>query len=299
MTQQTEASPSTGMWAKIKPAVPYLLTAGLFTLGAYALYRLLQPVNFKDVMTQVRGTPWHIIALSLLATFTGYAALIGYDWSALRYLGKKLPFPVIVTGGFLGYALGNTVGAGPVTGGAVRYRIYSSLGLTGYDIAAIAIFGSVAFGLGATIVGFGALVYHPYALQSLTSISPVILRWAGVAALAVSFGLLTAITFRTSEITLRGHSFSTPSFRLLSGQLLFTAIDIVMAATVLYLLLPPNDMNFATFLAVFAAAIFAGVASHVPGGVGVFETIIITALPSSVPVDQACLLYTSPSPRDS
>ena len=57
MTQQTEASPSTGMWAKIKPAVPYLLTAGLFTLGAYALYRLLQPVNFKDVMTQVRGTP--------------------------------------------------------------------------------------------------------------------------------------------------------------------------------------------------------------------------------------------------
>ena len=294
VTQQTEASQSTGMWAKIKPAVPYLLTAGLFTLGAYALYRLLQPVNFKDVMAQVRDTPWHIIALSLLATFTGYAALIGYDWSALRYLGKKLPFPVIVTGGFLGYALGNTVGAGPVTGGAVRYRIYSSLGLTGYDIAAIAVFGSVAFGLGAMIVGFGALAYHPYALHSLTSISPAILRWVGIAALVVSFGLLTAITFRKSEITLRGHSFSTPSFRLLSGQLLFTAIDIVMAATVLYLLLPPNDMNFATFLAVFAAAIFAGVASHVPGGVGVFETIIITALPPSVPVDQAAaglLLY--------
>nr|MDA3858780.1 bifunctional lysylphosphatidylglycerol flippase/synthetase MprF [Roseovarius sp.] len=63
---------------------------------------------------------------------------------------------------------------------------------------------------------------------------------------------------------------------------------------VLYLLLPPNDMGFSTFLAVFAAAIFAGVASHVPGGVGVFETIIITALPASVPVDQAAaglLLY--------
>lgn len=290
----SDIAPPTGFWARIKPVVPYLLTAGLFALGAFALYHLLKPVNFRDVMDQVRGTPWHIIALSLLAMFAGYAALIGYDWSALRYIGKKLPFPVIMTGGFLGYALGNTIGAGPVTGGAVRYRIYSSLGLTAYDIAAIAVFGSLAFGLGATIVGFGALAYHPYALQSLTSISPHILRWVGIAALIVSLGLLATLAMRKSEITLRGHSFRTPSLGLLTGQLLFTAIDILMAATVLYLLLPPNDMGFATFLAVFAAAIFAGVASHVPGGVGVFETIIITALPASVPVDQAAaglLLY--------
>ena len=290
----SETAPPSSIWARIKPIMPYLLTAGLFALGAFALYHLLKPVNFRDVMYQVRGTPWHIIALALLAMFVGYAALIGYDWSALRYIGKKLPFPVIMTGGFLGYALGNTIGAGPVTGGAVRYRIYSSLGLSAYDIAAIAIFGSLAFGLGATIVGFGALAYHPFALQSLTSISPHILRWVGIVALIVSLGFLAAIAVRKSEITLRGHSFRTPSLGLLSGQLLFTAIDILMAATVLYLLLPPNDMGFATFLAVFAAAIFAGVASHVPGGVGVFETIIITALPASVPVDQAAaglLLY--------
>ena len=290
----SDTSPPSGIWARIKPVAPYLLTAGLFALGAFALYQLLKPVNFRDVMDQVRSTPWHIIALSLLAMFAGYAALIGYDWSALRYLGKKLPFPVIMTGGFLGYALGNTIGAGPVTGGAVRYRIYSSLGLTAYDIAAIAIFGSLAFGLGATIVGFGALAYHPYALQSLTSISPQILRWIGIVALVLSLGFLAALALRKSEITLRGHRFRTPSLGLLSGQLLFTATDILMAATVLYLLLPPNDMGFATFLAVFAAAIFAGVASHVPGGVGVFETIIIAALPASVPVDQAAaglLLY--------
>ena len=290
----SDISPPSGIWVRIRPVAPYFLTAGLFALGAFALYQLLKPVNFRDVMDQVRGTPWHVIALSLLAMFAGYAALIGYDWSALRYIGKKLPFPVIMTGGFLGYALGNTIGAGPVTGGAVRYRIYSSLGLTAYDIAGIAVFGSLAFGLGATIVGFGALAYHPYALQSLTSISPQILRWVGILALVVSLGFLAALALRKSEITLRGHCFRTPSLGLLSGQLLFTAIDILMAATVLYLLLPPNDMGFATFLAVFAAAIFAGVASHVPGGVGVFETVIITALPASVPVDQAAaglLLY--------
>lgn len=279
---------------RLKATFPYLLTAGLFVLGAFALYHLLKPVNFSEVMGQVRGTPWHIIALSVLAMLAGYAALIGYDWSALRYLGKKLPFPVIMTGGFLGYALGNTIGAGPVTGGAVRYRIYASLGLTGYDIAAIAVFGSVAFGLGATIIGFGALAYHPYALQSLTTISPQSLRWIGIAALGVSIGLLLALALRKSEIKFRGHCYKRPTLPLIGGQILFTAVDILMAATVLYLLLPPSDLGFATFLAVFAAAMLAGVASHVPGGVGVFETVILTALPASVPVDQAAaglLLY--------
>ncbi|MGC1260589.1 MAG: UPF0104 family protein, partial [Jannaschia helgolandensis] len=75
-------------------------------------------------MRQVRGTPGDIIALALLCVAGAYAALIGYDWSALRHIGKSLPFSAVTTGGFLGYAIGNTVGAGPVTGGAVRYRIY-------------------------------------------------------------------------------------------------------------------------------------------------------------------------------
>ncbi|WP_415183443.1 bifunctional lysylphosphatidylglycerol flippase/synthetase MprF [Phaeovulum sp.] len=283
-----------GWWQRVQPLLPYFLTAALFALGAFALYHLLKPVDLKQVMTQVRATPLHIIVLALLAMLTAYAALVGYDWSALRYLGKKLPLPIIVTGGFLGYALGNTIGAGPITGGAVRYRIYSALGLTGYDIAAIAVFGSVAFGLGASVIGFGALAYHPHALQSLTSISPVALRWGAIAALLASLALVAGLGLRKSEIAIRGHRFKAPSLRLMAGQFLFTAIDILMAATVLFLLLPANDLGFATFLAVFAAAIFAGVASHVPGGVGVFETVIIAALPASVPVEQAAaglLLY--------
>lgn len=245
-------------------------------------------------MTQVRTTPPHIIALSILTMMIGYTALIGYDWSALKYLGRRLPLPTIMTGGFLGYALGNTIGAGPVTGGAVRYRIYSALGLTGYDIAAIAIFGSIAFGLGAAIIGFAALAWHPHALETLTTISPQVLRGMAICALLLSFGLIFALGLRRSEFRFRGHGFKAPSPGLMFGQLVFTATDILMAAIVLYLLLPTSDLGFSTFLAVFAAAIFAGVASHVPGGVGVFETVIIAALPASVPVEQAAaglLLY--------
>ena len=137
---ETPAADTT-LWARVKPLLPYVITVALFAAGAWALYHLLAPVDLRDVMKQVRTTPYSVIALALLTTALSYATLIGYAWSALRYIKKELPFPVIAMGGFLGYAFGNTIGAGPITGGAVRYRIYSALGLSAYDIAMIAAFG--------------------------------------------------------------------------------------------------------------------------------------------------------------
>ncbi len=283
---ETPAADTT-LWARVKPLLPYVITVALFAAGAWALYHLLAPVDLRDVMKQVRATPYSVIALALLTTGLSYATLIGYDWSALRYIRKELPFPVIAMGGFLGYAFGNTIGAGPITGGAVRYRIYSALGLSAYDIAMIAAFGSIAFGFGTTILGFGALAYHPHALGHLVSLAPETIRWGSLTIVAVALSILFTLALRRSEITLRGVTLRSPSPGIMAAQFVFTAADLVLAAITLYLLLPPSDLGFATFLAVFAAAIMAGVVSHVPGGVGVFETVIIAALPTSVPVEQA------------
>lgn len=283
---ETPAADTT-LWARVKPLLPYVITVALFAAGAWALYHLLAPVDLRDVMKQVRTTPYSVIALALLTTSLSYATLIGYDWSALRYIKKELPFPVIAMGGFLGYAFGNTIGAGPITGGAVRYRIYSALGLSAYDIAMIAAFGSIAFGFGTTIIGFGALAYHPYALGHLVALAPETIRWGSLAIVAVALSILFTLALRRSEITLRGVTLRSPSPGIMAAQFVFTATDLLLAAITLYLLLPPSDLSFPTFLAVFAAAIMAGVVSHVPGGVGVFETVIIAALPASVPVEQA------------
>ncbi len=275
------------LWIRIKPLLPYVITVALFGAGAWALYHLLAPVDLRDVMAEVRRTPLHVIALALLTTGLSYATLIGYDWSALRYIDKELPFPVTAMGGFLGYAFGNTIGAGPITGGAVRYRIYSALGLSAYDIAMIAAFGSIAFGFGTTIIGFGALAYHPHALGHLVALAPETIRWGSLAIVALALSILFTLALRRAEITLRGVTLRSPSPGIMAAQFVFTATDLLLAAVTLYLLLPPSDLSFATFLAVFAAAIMAGVVSHVPGGVGVFETVIIAALPASVPVEQA------------
>src|SRR5258706_539131 len=53
------------------------------------------------------------------------------------------------------------------------------------------------------------------------------------------------------------------------------------ASSVLYLLLPPQaEIGFGAFAGLYLIAIAAGVISNVPGGIGVFEAILLLLLPS-------------------
>src|SRR4029079_8057544 len=51
------------------------------------------------------------------------------------------------------------------------------------------------------------------------------------------------------------------------------------AGSILYLLLPAGAPPFLTVLGAFLAAVLLGMASHVPGGVGVFEGLMVLWLP--------------------
>ena len=277
-----------------KKSAPIVLTLALFVLGIYALYHLLLPVKAADVIAQVRTTPWMTLIAALSATAAGYVALIGYDWSALRSLGKKVPAKAIAVGGFLGYSFGNTVGVSVISGGAVRYRVYSAFGLSLFEIASVSTFAALAFGFGITVIGLASLTLHPHALANIVPIAPDTLRIvAGLAAVGLTiFLLLMSVNGKT--LRLGKFELSAPTPGVLFSQLAFTFVDTSMAALTLYVLLPEGRPDFLTFLPVFAAASMAGVLSHVPGGVGVFETIIIAALPTGVPLDQiaaALLLY--------
>ena len=83
-----------------------------------------------------------------------------------------------------------------------------------------------------------------------------------------------------------------PGRRLTFLQLVITALDVAAAATVLYLLLPEAP-PFGAFLLVYLLALAAGVLSHVPGGVGVFEAILLAAFANQLgaaPLAAALLL---------
>ncbi|PZR00135.1 MAG: bifunctional lysylphosphatidylglycerol flippase/synthetase MprF [Cereibacter sphaeroides] len=276
-----------GIWQTLRAAFPYALAVALFGFGLYAVSRLLADVKLSDVMVQVHATPALTLVLALLATLGGYLCLVGYDWSALRYIGKPLPLGITVTGGLMAYAFGNTIGLSAVSGGAVRYRIYSGLGLDAFDVAAVSTFAAVSYGLAATVMGLGAVALYPDLLGELSPLPLPLMRWASIGAILVIVLPLVIAGALNGSIKLGRFTIRAPSLPVLFGQALFSFGDIVFAAMTLYLLLPSGELGFTPFIGIFAVATMAGIMSHVPGGVGVFETVVLAALPATVPIDTA------------
>lgn len=272
-------------WFKARAAI--LVTAFVFLLGIYALYHLFAPLNRAELATQIRSVPYSTLVTAIFGTALGYFALIGYDLSALRYIGKKIPAKSVFFGSFLGYSIGNTVGLNSLTGGAIRYRIYNSYGLDAYDVAKISAFSAVSFGVGATILGLVALTFHPEGLQSISNISASTLSALSLATVVAMLLVLTVLARREKPMRILRWDFTFPSQQILWLQLVITSIEILASGYVLYALLPNSELSFLAFLVAYAIALMVGILSHVPGGVGVFETVIIAALPNHVSIEQA------------
>ncbi|OWY09329.1 hypothetical protein B6V73_19795 [Thioclava sp. JM3] len=273
--------------SRLKAVWPIVLGLGLFLMGLWALHHLLASIDVRQVIAQIKATPWPTLGAALGATALGYLALVGYDFWALHYFGKRLPLRTVALGGFLGYAFGNTVGISVISGGAVRYRIYSAAGLNAFEVAGLSSYIAVAMGMGLTLVGVLALAIHPAALAGVISASEAAIRLGaiGISALILGGAFWLSVTGRALRI--RGFEIAMPAPRILLGQLVVALFDSTMASLALWVLMPEGTPPFASFLAIYAAATMVGVLSHVPGGVGIFETVVIAALPAGVPVGAA------------
>ncbi len=85
---------------------------------------------------------------------------------------------------FCAYAVGNTAGFGPLTGGAIRYRFYARLGFEPAEVARIVAFITIAFGFGlAGVMALGLLV-DPVDVAAPIGLPPSILLAIGGALLA-------------------------------------------------------------------------------------------------------------------
>ncbi|MDP3856429.1 MAG: bifunctional lysylphosphatidylglycerol flippase/synthetase MprF [Stagnimonas sp.] len=282
------------LFARLRPWLPTLVAAGLAALAFLALHRLSGEIRYSEVLAEVRSVPASALLLAGLFTLLSFVALAGYDASGLAYLGVRLPLRTLALGSFAGYALGNTVGFGMLTGGAVRMRVYGAAGLEPAQVARLMAFIAAGFGLGISCIGALGLLWGAGAAEALLPLAPTTLRGL---ALLVLLGIVALIGFCVRGQPLRlggGRSLRLPSGRLALAQLAVSAADILCTAVVLWVLLPPSAMSFGVFLCFFALAIALGVISHVPGGLGVFEAVILLAFHGLLPPQSlagALLLY--------
>ncbi|PZQ51218.1 MAG: bifunctional lysylphosphatidylglycerol flippase/synthetase MprF [Rhodovulum sulfidophilum] len=286
-------SPALLFLRRYRVAISLLLVPVVFLLIGLALYHLTREVRYDEVRAAIAATPATQLGLAVLFTAISFFALTFYDYAALDYIGHPLPYPQSALTAFSAYAVGNIAGFGPLSGGAIRYRAYSRLGLEPEEIARVIAFVTLAFGLG--IAAIGALALLPIAPMAahVTGLAPVTLR---LGALALLLALLALFFAGGGGRALRiaGLDLRLPDSLTASRQFLVTCVDVAAAASVLYVLLPHGVIGWPALLCVYAVALTLGVLSHVPGGLGVFETVIIAGLGPAANLDQvlsALILY--------
>ena len=269
------------LWQRLRPWLIGAVGLAIAAAVGVALRRLLLEVHYGAVMAAVESTASTAIATALLATAVSYLALTQYDFSALRYTGAKVARGTVLLTSFVAYALSNSIGLGPLSGGAVRMRLYAAAGLEPGLIARVIVFNAAAFGLGMAVFGAVGLLWAAPDVAPLLHTQAWVLRLIGSVMLLALCGFLWLCSRRRTlylEFTL-GRRWSTslrlPPLRQAVRQLVISAFELAASAAALWFLLPPNHIAPSTFVAFYAVAITVGIVSHVPGAVGVFEAVMM------------------------
>ena len=252
---------------------------GLFGVAAFVLAKTLASVSYYELSTAIRATSAEQIALAGLFTGLSYLALTGYDALALRQLKLHVPYGTTALGSFTSYAISFTLGFPLITGGTVRYWIYSRAGLSAGKVASLTLVAGITFWLGMALVIGVALVLEAGSISEVNHLLPLVNQALGLAVLA-GIGLYLAwVLPGHRHVRFQGMILELPGLNLTIGQMLVGVADLAAAAAVLYVLLPKTaTLDYLTFLALYVFGCLLGIASHAPGGIGVFEATMLKSI---------------------
>jgi len=253
-----------------------LVGIGVVGLALWAVHHALAAVQLKEVMAQLTALPTSSLLLAIGLAAISYFGLIGYDITALAHVRRRLPFSQVAIASFVSYAISNNVGLAMLTGGSVRYRIYSGAGLTAGEIGTVIFLCTLTFGLGATVIAGVVLLIEPASALAAIPLPLWVLRGSGAAMLLATGAYVVWTRMRDAPISIRGYSIPLPSAGFTASQILLATLDLGTAGAILWILLPAGvDIPYAAFLGLYIIAVVAGLLSHVPGGLGVFESVIL------------------------
>ena len=256
--------------------------AGLFFFGlaAYMLYTQLSKYSLSDIKSAFMNIPARNLLLACVASFCGYVALSSYDFLALRYVGRKLAAWKWIFAGFIGFSVSNNAGHAIVSGGTIRYRLYTRWRFKGSEIVRMVTFSGFTYLVACfflIIVGYFITPDHAFGDGSVSKLTTEIVA-AGSAIGLVGYFALSI--FYKKPLVIKGIEFDMPRLKMALAQVVIGAADILMASLVLYFPLTAFlDIPFDTFMGVFIIAQVLGTFSQVPGGLGVFEGLFMYIIP--------------------
>jgi glycosyltransferase 2 family protein len=260
--------------------VGLVVSLTIIAIAFWVLYHILHDIDAEEVVTAIRATSLHNILLAGLFVAAAYFTLTFYDLFALRSIGRyDVPYRAAALASFTSYSIGHNVGASVFTGGAVRYRIYSSWGLDAAEVAKVCFIAGLTFWLGnATVLGLG-IGYAPEAASAINQLPPWANRGIAVCTLLLLASYIVWVSRRPRSIGRGQWQVTLPGGPLTVLQIVIGIVDLAFCALAMYMLVPTEpNISFITLAVIFVSATLLGFASHSPGGLGVFDAAMLVAL---------------------
>ena len=272
---------------KLRQFIPILFVIILLSVSVGAIASELKKYSINSIGEYLQNISHQRKILALISTGLGYGLMTGYDILGFIHIKQKLSTLKIAFTAFVSYAVGNTVGFTAFSGTAIRYRYYGFWGVSKVKIAELIIFTHLTFWLGLLSISGIVSILDPLTLPSVIK-----LPFSSIHPLGFIFLSLVIIYFIISvtikhSVTIAGEEITFPKPIISLGTIIVAGLDWGLAALVLYVLLPPSlSMSYIGFFGIYIVALTAGLISTVPGGLGVFETVMLYLRPESVTAPQ-------------
>jgi phosphatidylglycerol lysyltransferase len=262
----------------IRRWLPAAAVAAVGVLALSVVHTELRAYRLRDITRSIGALSASQVIVAVALTGLSFAALAGFDALALRYVGRRLSLRRLGFASFVGYAFSQLLSYTALTGGSIRYRLWSRWGLTAAEVAKAVAFDITTSCLGILTLGGTTLILSSRAEATVAGISPRLRILLGGVLLGVVVCYLLWTVSRRS-IVIRGVRITPPGPGLAAAQLGLASIDWIISGSVLFALLPTSiGLPATAFFQAYLLAQIAGIVSQVPGGLGVFESVLLLLL---------------------
>jgi len=263
--------------------ISVLLAGIILSLSFWTIQQQLQKYPLEDVIHSIAAIPGQSIGLAIALTALNYFILTSYDTLAVRFVRHPLPYRKTALVAAISYGISNTVGFALLSDSAIRYRFYSRWSFSAKEVAQIVAFCHLTFWLGLFTIGGAIFLINPPFVPGLLNLpfnsayvvggvflaivsAYLIWNWAGNQSIQIGKWTLPHIPFHLSLI-----------------QIAVTSLNWMIAVMVLYVLLPTTaSLSYFSFFSIYLLAQLTSILSSVPGGLGVFESVLLLLLSSEV-----------------
>ena len=260
-----------------------LIVLGVLVAALWLLHRELHHYHLRDLLNGLNEIPLSRLFLALGLTAINFTVLISYDLLGVRYLRHPIPFPRVALASFLGYAVGHNLGT-LVGGSTIRFRLYTAWGLSSVEIVKLMLFLSLTFWVGLCALAGIVFLIDPLVVPARFHLPFATTIPAGALLVTLAMAYLALSAFRRKPISLLRWEFTPPPITISIPQYGIAMFDLMLAASVLFVLIRTSSgISYPHFLAIYLLSLVVAILTQVPGGLGVFELVILVLLAPSEP----------------